>query len=91
MVVEPRYPFERCELHGLLGFPECSAMNEFGLMEPIDDLGQGVVITVALAALRRFDVRWPLCLPLGVADADVLRDPVGVANEASIAFWLPGL
>lgn len=62
-------------------------MNEFGLVEPIDGFGQGVVITVALAAHQRFNVRFGQ--PLGVADADVLRASVGVADQASIAFWLP--
>ena len=42
MVVEPGYPFQRGELHGFLGLPGGSAMNEFGLVESIDRLCQGV-------------------------------------------------
>lgn len=42
MVVEPRYPFERGELDCFLGFPGSSAVNQFGLVQAVDGLGQGV-------------------------------------------------
>lgn len=56
MVVEPGHPFERCELHGLLRLPWRSAVNQLGLIESVDGLGQGVVITVALAATKAREV-----------------------------------
>ncbi len=42
-------------------------MDQFGLVQPVDRLGQRVVVAFTLAANRRFDA----CLgePLGVADA----------------------
>lgn len=64
-------------------------MNQLGLVEPADGLGQGVVIAVSLAAYQRLYARFGQ--PLGVADADVLRASVGVANRASITFWLSGI
>ena len=55
MVVKPGYPFQRGELHILLGLPGSSTMNQLGFAEPIDSLCQGVDVTVAPAAHRRFD------------------------------------
>lgn len=89
MVVEPGHPFQRSELDGLPGFPGCPAANQLGLVQTVDGLGQGVVIAVTLAAHGRLDAG--LGQSLGVADADVLRAPVGVADQASIAFGLPGV
>ena len=88
-MVEPGHPFERCELHGLLRFPWRATVDEFGLVEPVDGLGQGVVVAVALGAHGRLDAS--LGQALGVPDADVLRAPVGVANQAAIALRLPGV
>ena len=42
MVVEPRYPFERGELDCFLGFPGSPAVNQLGLVQAVDGLGQGV-------------------------------------------------
>lgn len=50
MVVEPGHPFECRELHRLLGLPRCPAMDQLGLVEAVDRLGQGVVIGIAFAA-----------------------------------------
>lgn len=58
-------------------------MNQFGLVQAIDGLGQGVVVTVALAAHRRLDAR--IGQPLGVPDADVLRASNGVTVQAAVA------
>jgi len=46
-------------------------VDEFSLVQAIDRLGQGVIVTVAPAAGRGFDA----CLgqTLAVADVDVLR------------------
>ena len=49
-MVEPRNPFERCQLHGFAGLPRSAAMNQLGLVQPVDRLGQRVVVAVALAA-----------------------------------------
>ena len=45
-------------------------MDQLGLVQPVDRLGQRVVVAVALAADRGFDARFGQ--PLGVADAGVL-------------------
>ena len=56
MVVEPRCPFERGELHCFLYFPEQrTAIDSLGLVESIDGLGQGVVVAVVFAAYRRIE------------------------------------
>lgn len=42
MVIEPERPFERRELHRLLGLPRCAAMDQLGLVETVGRPGQGV-------------------------------------------------
>jgi hypothetical protein len=54
-MVVPRHPFERGQLDGLLGFPRRAAVDQFGLVQPIDGLSQRVVVTIALAAYRRLN------------------------------------
>ena len=50
VVVEPSHPFQRRKLHRLLGLPRPAPVDHLGLVEPVDGLGQGVVVAVALAA-----------------------------------------
>ena len=50
VVVEPGHPFERREFQRRLGLPGRPAMDQFGLVEAVDGLGQCVVVAVALAA-----------------------------------------
>ncbi len=69
VMVEPRGPFERGEFDSLLAFPWCPPVNQLGLVQTVDGLGQGVVVAVALAAHRGLDAG--LGQPLGVADAVV--------------------
>jgi hypothetical protein len=45
-------------------------MNDLGLVETVDRLGESIVITVADAAHRRLDAR--LHQPLGILDRGVL-------------------
>lgn len=70
MVVEPGYPFQGGQFDGFTRFPGSAAVDEIGLVEPIDGLGQGVVVTVALAAHRRLYAGF--CETLAVANGDVL-------------------
>src|SRR5664279_2570409 len=86
MVVEPSHPFQRGKLDCLLGLPRRAAMNQLGLVEPIDGLGQGVVVAVALAAHRRLDASFGQAL--AVADRHVLRTPVRMMNQAAVPLWL---
>ena len=53
-------------------------MDQLGLVEPVDGLGQGVVVAVALAADRGLDA----CLgqSLAVADRDV-RPSLNLCNR----------
>ena len=44
MMIEPRDPFERCQLDGLLGFPGAASVNDFGLVKAVDGLGERVVV-----------------------------------------------
>ena len=50
VVVEPSYPFQRGELYRLLGLPRPAPVDHLGLVEPVDGLGQRVVVAVALGA-----------------------------------------
>jgi hypothetical protein len=58
VVVEPVDPFERGELDSFEGSPRPTLMDDLGLVETADRLGQSIVIAVADAADRRFDA-WP--------------------------------
>jgi hypothetical protein len=78
---------QRGELDSLLGLPGCSAMDQLGLVESVDLLGQRVVVAVALAPHRGLDAS--LGQPLAVADADVLRPAIRVMDQAAVAFGLP--
>lgn len=44
LVAEPGHPFEGCQLHRFARWPG-SAMNHLGLVQPVDGLGQSVVVT----------------------------------------------
>ena len=57
-------------------------MDHLGLVQPVDRLGQRVVVTVADAAHRWLDPGFGQ--PLGVADADVLHAAVGVVDQAAL-------
>ena len=78
-VVVPVHPLEGGELHRLAVTPRAAPGDEFGLVQPDDGLGQGVVVRVAHAAHRGRDA--PLCEALGVAQREVLDAPVGVVDE----------
>ena len=73
-MVEPRHPFEGRQFHRFPCPPRAAPVNQFRLVQPIDRLGQGVVLAVVLAAHGGFNT----CFgeTLAVADADVLRAPV---------------
>jgi len=47
LMVEPGDPFQRCQFEGFAGFPGRTAVDEFGLVQPIDGLGQGIIVAVA--------------------------------------------
>src|SRR5664279_2832391 len=86
MVVEPSYPFQRRKLDCLFGLPRRAAMNQLGLVEPIDSFCQGVVVAVALGAHRRLDASFGQAL--AVANRHVLRSPVRMMNQAAVPLWL---
>ena len=83
MVVEPRHPFQRGQLHRFLGLPGRAAMDQLSFVEPVDRLGQGVVVAVALAAYGGLDTG--LGQTFAVADRDVLRASVRVMDQAVVA------
>jgi hypothetical protein len=54
-------------------------MDQFSLVESVDGLGQGVVITVALAAYRGLNAGF--CQALTLLYRDVLRAPVAMVDQ----------
>ena len=58
-----------------------TSMDDLGLVEAVDRLGESVVVGVADAADRRLDAG--LSQALGVLDRDVLAAPVAVMDEAA--------
>ena len=69
-VVEPVDPFEDGELDGFEIAPRPSAMDELGFEQPVDRLGQDIVVAVADTADGGLNAG--LGQPFGVAKADVL-------------------
>ena len=51
-VVEPVDPFEGGELEVVEAAPGAAVADELGLVEPVDGLGEGVVVAVASRADR---------------------------------------
>ena len=76
---------QRRELDRLEAPPRPAAMDEFGFVEPVDGLCEGIVVAVADTANGGFNAS--LCHALGVADADVLRSAVAMVDEPSFASW----
>ena len=50
LMVKPRDPFQGCQFHRFKRLPGPSTMDDLGLVQTIDGLGQGVVVAIALAA-----------------------------------------
>ena len=73
VVVEPRDPLERRQFDRFACLPRRATMDQLGLVQPVDRLGQRVVVAVADAAHRGLDAGFGQ--PFAVADRDVLRAP----------------
>lgn len=71
VMIKPGHPFERGQFDGLTRLPGSAAVDQFSLIEPIDRLGQGIIVAVAFATHRRFDAGF--CQALAVLDRYVLR------------------
>ena len=78
-MIEPVYPFQRCELHCLERALWATPMDDLGFVEAVDRLGQSIVVAVAYAAHRRFDAGFGQAL--GVFDRDVLAASVTVMHQ----------
>jgi hypothetical protein len=42
VMIEPSHPFQGRQFHRLLGLPRPAAVNDLGLVQPVDGLGQCV-------------------------------------------------
>lgn len=62
-------------------------MDQLGFLQPVDSLGQGVVIAVATTAHRGFYAS--LGETLGVQDGDILRPPVCVMDQCIVIVTPP--
>lgn len=69
-MVEPAHPLQCGQLHGFPGLPGAPAVNQLGLVQPVDGLGQRVVVAVAPTAHRGLYAR--LVQAFGVANGNVL-------------------
>lgn len=80
-MVEPVDPFERVVFDGAHGFPWSSPPDDFGLVEPIDGFGEGVVITVTDTADRRLQTCFceAPCMPYD----DLLSSVIRVMNKTA--------
>src|SRR3954463_4873564 len=78
-VIEPVHPLEGREFDVLQASPGTAMPDELGLVQPVDRLGQRVVVGVATAAHGRCDAG--IGEPIRVADRQVLRSAVAVVDE----------
>jgi hypothetical protein len=78
-VVGPIDLFEGGELDGLEAAPLPAPMDHLGLIETVDDFGEGVVIGISDTADRRLDASFSQAL--GVLNGYVLAAPVAVVHE----------
>ncbi len=79
-VVEPIDPFEGGVLDLVEITPGTTVVNDLGLEQSDDRLGEGVVVRVADAADRRLDAG--LLQALSVTNREILAAPVAVMNHA---------
>lgn len=82
MVVEPIHPAQCRHFHCGYTWPGALAPNNFGLVETVDRLGQGVVIRIAHAADRGDEIGF--CKALCVVHGEILNAPVAVMDQAII-------
>jgi len=80
-MVEPVDPFEGRVFHRFERSPGSTAMDDLGLVEAVDRLGQSVVVAVADAANRGLDPGFGEAL--GVLYGHVLRAPIAMMVEAA--------
>ena len=78
-VVEPVDVGHGCELDVVEPTPGALAVDQFPLVEPVERLGEGVVVAVALGADRRDDLAGSE--PLRVANRQVLNATVAVMDQ----------
>jgi hypothetical protein len=64
-------------------------MNQFGLLQPVDRLGQRVVVAVAPAAHRQLDAGFGKAF--GVPNRHVLRTAIRMMDQRVIALWPAGV
>ena len=81
VVVEPPDPLEGGEFDIFEPGPRTAGVDEFGLVEPDDRLGQGIVVGVPSAADRRFDARQSQSLR--IANRQVFNAPLRVMDETA--------
>jgi hypothetical protein len=74
---------ERGDLDVLEGPPRPTPVDDLGLVEAVDGLGQRVVVAVADAADGRLDPGFGR--PLGVFYGHLLASPVAVTHQAGAA------
>lgn len=78
-VVPPPHVLERRELDLLDRPPRSALTDQLGLVEPVDGLGEGVVVAVTDAPCRRG--RADLVDAIRVDDRKVVRPMIGVVDE----------
>ena len=78
-VVEPADPFEGCAFDGFEVAPRTTTVDDLGPEDPVDCLGQRIVMAVADAPDRGCDACF--CEPLGGADGQILAAAVAMVDQ----------
>ena len=80
-VVEPVDPFERGVLDRFKRSPRSASVDHLGLVEPVDRLGERIVVGIADTADGRLDAG--LGQALGIFDREILASAVAMVDEAA--------
>ena len=81
-MVEPVDPFQRCKLDLLDVPPGTVSANDFGFVEPVDGLGQSIVVGISHAPDRGLDAGG--LESLGVVDRQILLGFNGSSQHSKI-------
>src|SRR5690625_4429140 len=81
-MVEPVHPLQGGDLHVGNSPPGSQVVDDLGLVEPDDRLGESIVVAVALAADRGSHAG--LSEPLRVANREILRAAVAMYYQAPV-------
>ena len=78
--VEPIHPSQRLPFHRVRRFPRAEPVDDLGLEQPDDRLGQGIIVAVAGGSDRWLEARFGR--PFGVASRQILTATIRMMGQS---------